>query len=259
MELGNMIFGNSRGEAPIPRIDAWSAPIYKLLDAAGCEYHGHPGFENAIFKINGYDWDAECDCGVDDRMEEWFKRHPHGAQCYQTACDLAMAKYDEDTGYTDLERAAFGNDRTIFAGMDTEVTEAQPGVKVLVSRPRSDQTMSLWRDASNERHKFQDRLRERLCREHRLSYPDGCAVHCDCGRDAEASAFAEANPHTPICRLIQPNFLHKPSGFRVNWYKYPLRDSYMSPRISLSRWRKIIAECRASLPMAGRDLAKSLP
>lgn len=33
-----------------------------------------------------------------------------------------------------------------------------------------------------------------------------------------------------ICNL--PNFVYKPTGFELNWYKYALRDSYMNQDIN---------------------------
>lgn len=65
-----------------------------------------------------------------------------------------------------------------------------------------------------------------------LTYPQGSAVHCTCGSDAEwlakanacrcdcclpAGAFA-ANGAEP--KRGAPNFWHKPSGLKVWWYKY---------------------------------------
>ena len=43
-----------------------------------------------------------------------------------------------------------------------------------------------------------------------------------------------------------PNFLHKRSGFRVNWYKYIGRGMEIVPSVDLG-WNAIIAECFASI------------
>ena len=57
--------------------------------------------------------------------------------------------------------------------------------------------------------------------------------------------------HVPGCRADLPNFLHKPSGLELRWYKYPLRDSYMSREVPLDEWAQIIAECKSALRRAG--------
>lgn len=45
----------------------------------------------------------------------------------------------------------------------------------------------------------------------------------------------------------QYNFLHKPSGFGIRWYKYAFRDSYMSQNADLERFTEIVADCLASV------------
>jgi len=45
----------------------------------------------------------------------------------------------------------------------------------------------------------------------------------------------------------QPNFRHKPSGYSVQWYKYPLRDSWANRRIAIDEFMAIIDDCIASL------------
>jgi hypothetical protein len=44
-----------------------------------------------------------------------------------------------------------------------------------------------------------------------------------------------------------PNFIHKPSGLELRWYKYPMRDSYFNREISPLEWFNIIQECVTSL------------
>lgn len=44
-----------------------------------------------------------------------------------------------------------------------------------------------------------------------------------------------------------PNFIHKESGYKLSWYKYPLRDSYANKDISLEDFDKILQDCLQSL------------
>lgn len=48
----------------------------------------------------------------------------------------------------------------------------------------------------------------------------------------------------------KPNFLFKPTGFSIQWYKYPLRDSYTSQNITLNEFREIITQCLDSVPVS---------
>lgn len=45
----------------------------------------------------------------------------------------------------------------------------------------------------------------------------------------------------------RPNFIYKPTDFSISWYKYPLRDSYSNQKISLKEFKKILQHCRDSL------------
>lgn len=42
---------------------------------------------------------------------------------------------------------------------------------------------------------------------------------CTCGAD-DASSEAHEEPHKKDCALVLPNFLYKPTGFALEWYKY---------------------------------------
>lgn len=44
-----------------------------------------------------------------------------------------------------------------------------------------------------------------------------------------------------------PNFIYKPTCFELQWYKYPLRDSYMNQNITRDELEEILKKCKASL------------
>ena len=57
--------------------------------------------------------------------------------------------------------------------------------------------------------------------------------------------------HDEDCPVIQPNFLHKPSGLEIHWYKYALRDSYSNQK--LANFAEIIDECIESIKEGSDD------
>ncbi len=68
---------------------------------------------------------------------------------------------------------------------------------------------------------------EAICHKHGIPYNKGigCAIHCTCGYDKNWKKFLKLNPgHKETCSLMLPNFIHKASGFKVEWYKYIGRD-----------------------------------
>jgi len=63
---------------------------------------------------------------------------------------------------------------------------------------------------------------------------------CTCGAEGDEYCTNE-------CLLVKPNFYHKPTGFKLSWYKYPLRDSYSNEPVTMKLLQTIIDDCIASL------------
>lgn len=90
MELGNMIFGHSRGEWPIPRTDAYSGPLFVALEALGLDGYGAPkrrptdgnwAYKSDTVEIHPYCWcDGEScpQCGTGEQPN--FKHFPSGLE-----------------------------------------------------------------------------------------------------------------------------------------------------------------------------------
>jgi len=210
MEMGNMIFGHSRGNYPIDR-DSWSNVffnefIYEInADGYGI-VDGENGYENDTFKIMPYDWDAECNCGLDDLIDEWWIGKVHKEDCYQKLVDKELIK----NGWTVSK----------FGDLDKPKN---------MNYEKSD--------------KIERKVRKKYCNMFNLSFPEGCAVHCTCGLDSSFEEWIKDKEHKSDCRLIQPNFLYKPTGFQIMWYKYALRDSYMNQDIDLDEFKNILKDC----------------
>jgi hypothetical protein len=49
------------------------------------------------------------------------------------------------------------------------------------------------------------------------------------------------------CPEHKPNFVYKPTGLEIDWYKYPLRDSYSNQEITKKMLVKIVFDCLKSL------------
>lgn len=214
MELGNMIFGNSRGECPVPRTAAFEEPWGRFTEAAGLSWRGYEDKEGAVaendtFRVLSYDWDAECDCGADERMEAWHEANPHAPSCYQTDLHERMAEYDKTSGYAAADRAAFGSrdEGELLSAFDNEVEHHPGGVVTVVSTPRQDSAMDAWRKAHDARNKFQDSLFKELAAKYGVDPRYGAMVHCTCGKDKRAEAFwTESGGHSEACRLYSRTF-----------------------------------------------------
>ena len=47
--------------------------------------------------------------------------------------------------------------------------------------------------------------------------------------------------------MKEPNFVFKPTGFTIDWYKYPLRDSYSNKEITFEELKEILKICKESV------------
>jgi hypothetical protein len=87
MELGNMLFGHSRGEFPVNRHVFQEIFLKEFAYKVGCDSYGYfnngkdYGYENDVFKVMPYDWDAECTCSIDDEFEKWCESNYHKEDC----------------------------------------------------------------------------------------------------------------------------------------------------------------------------------
>lgn len=90
-----------------------------------------------------------------------------------------------------------------------------------------------------------------LCAKFQYPFPHGCAVHCGCDYPERVQAWytekGYPDGHLDTCMYRQPNFLYKPTDFRIEWYKYPLRDSYMNQELGIGEFTIIIKKCIESL------------
>ena len=187
MELGNIVFGNSRGEFPIKRRAGWEDELIRLFDAYAPDRYNEwreygVNFENNTFSVMEYWW-GDCTCGA------WCPQHSED-------CDITTKRSDWIADR--LHWASGEADERGFAEVDLSRIPDYP-----VPPPE-----------------------------------------CTCGADG---AWEEREEHDEDCNLVRPNFLHKPTGFEIQWYKYPLRDSYKNMNITLEQFREIISDCIESL------------
>lgn len=252
MELGNMVFGHSRGRYAVPRDDDMWFQLKRLADATGQDAYFTNHIDNATFAVRSYCWN-DCDCGYDERWSakeaDWLAAHPHADGCYQTELRAREAKWDAENGYKEIEAAAFGGPPSLLSRMDFETVDVG-GLTVITGHSRpNDDAMARWREAHEKRQSFKADLYAELCA--RYKKPKfGCAVHCTCGHDKLWADFVDTDDHSPNCCIVLPNFHFKPTDFQLRWYKYPLRDSYSNARLTVSMLRKMVNECIRSL---GKD------
>jgi hypothetical protein len=208
MELGNMAFGISRGEVPVFRDAGYEELLDKLFDFI-VKYlnKGKDYSKEAIAFNSGYGIDFENDT---------FEIHPY----YWGDCTCGYEKleyqWSEDNEHIDeCYRVEYHN-----------LSEEYGGILKIPKK----------------------KVKE-LCTDYGIYYNRGigCAIHCTCSYKKRWNKFLESNNHKKDCPIVRPNFLYKPNGYELKWYKYPLRDSYASEELSLIEFTKMIEDCINSI------------
>lgn len=213
--LGELERGLIAITAAIDAVDP-EAVAHGLLGGA----HGYgANFDCDVFQMRPFYW-GDCDCDGDERSKAWWAANPHATDCYGEELRRRKSAYDENSGYNAVNVARSA------PGMMIETTDrVAPVGFTLTTRlrsPEGERAHEAWRNAYNLRKKAHERIARTLCKEYGLPRKGGS--DCTCGTRDRAMASDELR-HRPTCALKLPNFLHKPSGFEVRWYKYIGRDT----------------------------------
>ena len=77
----------------------------------------------------------------------------------------------------------------------------------------------------------------------------GAYVHCTCGwNERRKEWFENHEGHSPECRIDKPNFVYKPTGVEISWYKHAARGITCNKKQpTATRWFEVISHCVQSL------------
>jgi hypothetical protein len=209
MELGNICFGNSRGDHSVDR--DLQTYFCRQLEELGFDHYGVANdlprgdrgqFENEVFWIMPYCW-SDCDCEYEDKENSWSEANKHDSSCYQ----IALSKFEDD--FRDKHGSQYLNEK------NSKLYEKE--INTLLAQFKLPK------------------------------YPSGSAIHCTCDYDVKWKEWSSKNDHAETCCLVLPNFWHKPTGLKIKWYKYALRDSYSNQSVDMNLLKKVFKSCKASL------------
>lgn len=78
------------------------------------------------------------------------------------------------------------------------------------------------------------------------------SINCDFyGHNDDGSDFIDNDTFTlrpyywgeDECIAELPNFVYKPTGLEIKWYKYPMRDAYSNMDVDIEQFKEIIDHC----------------
>ena len=227
IELGNLMFGNSRGPIRFERKNVELVEWQKLLETIGLDecycYFNTPesvlkqtstgGYackddENKIiFEISPYYW-GECTCGAEeenDTMRQQLERD-------------VFTKKEIETLYT---FPPFCEDDCPASDIDDEeeIIKNKESILSICTCGNKKKAIKYYEDMDKMGHKleiFNKRLKEN---------------HINHGTD---------------CLLIKHNFIYHPEQedeFWIDWYKYPFRDSFCNRKITMEEFKDILRDC----------------
>lgn len=165
-------------------------------------------FENETFEMFPFYW-GDCECGFSDEM----------GYTGREADWLKANQHSEDCYQSEIRRRGFTGYDT-FSEVDYDA-----------------------RERANKKAVAE------VCAEMGLDPKHGSYVHCTCGRRERYVAWRQTpeGNHDTRCGVARPNFLHKPSGLEIRWYKYIGRGMEFSRDVDRNEWRRIRNECLESL------------
>jgi len=218
-ELGNLVFGNSRGEYPLKRGVGFEEELFRLFDAYAPDRDNSwreygVEFENDTFMVFPYYWAGNCTCGFDNY--EFTEKHSEN--CFLNELEREKLK----NGWVKNKYGFLEYPEKDWETMKKSELEI---VKELYKKRGWDTKSKNWWH--------------------------GFAIRCDCDYweryEKWLKKIGYPNGHKESCLLMKPNFLYKPTGFWIKWYKYPLRDAYTNQVIALQEFKEIIDKCIESV------------
>lgn len=241
MELGNLVFGNSRGNFSVNRdlvnSDEWKYLVHILLQVEDyhCimgeyfedyttsnldvkertnnltpnKYGGYTCIYNGkkIFEIFPYWW-GDCTCGVDDKNKKIEKNL---RKAYFSKKELKVLDYTDEYCEDDCPASIFKEENT--------------------NKTRKELAKICTCKVAKKNLKYAEEKKLLRKRERKL----------------EKELDKKLLYHEETCRIIKHNFVfyneEEKEEFCIDWYKYPFRDSYMNINLSDDEIKGIFSKC----------------
>ena len=67
---------------------------------------------------------------------------------------------------------------------------------------------------------------------------------CTCGKEPNKEFLSGADFHDKECMVYRPNFWYKPTDWKLEWYKYPIRGNSCNREITPEEFLKILNHCK---------------
>lgn len=227
-ELGNLMFGNSRGNYNFPDRELANNEYWeKLFNYMDNKYSdsdefiytergndlANPNFGEVLFTYMPYWW-GDCTCGADDKNEIL------DAELRKNI----FTKEEEDIldSYDDIcNENCPAWKRELEGSKENEIPEEELDKLCTCGVRKANKILHEKKKALSSKLKIYTNLFD-----------------------------ARAKSHSKDCKLVQHNFVYHPDKedrLEIDWYKYPFRDSHTNRAISSEEFIEIVKDCLESI------------
>ena len=243
IEMGNLLFGNSRGEYQIPR--DWQEYFGSFLENVGFDYCGY------IRK---------------DELKK-YRKEDEGTYLVYKNCNVSaeeikklgtFLRYDEPVLWREDDGAEY---RVLIYQLNSKMYSIVPDLesKYLEMQEAYDDALSTWEETLSE-EQFDKYIDGKIMIPYEIQHIEpNPKDYSKVFNVQEVEERISTNPYfdngTFIVRpyywgysdeiLNKPNFVYK--DLEIKWYKYPLRDAYCNKNISFEKFKEIVCECEKSI------------
>lgn len=243
IELGNLLFGHSRGEYHVPR--EWQDTFCTFLENCGFDSYGYTDdkLEKYIKTDYGYYEDVyPTNTSIKDVLKNGthlrempytefiMKGISYRGNYYKYNDKLYLILPDFSPEY--LEKLELYDDEFLNWLCDLSDADYEKYMNDELIVPAEISTL----EPSIDEAGIIESMYEVIERESHIHFFDNDVFSLRPYYWGESDELAE-----------KPNFVFKPTGFELSWYKWPFRDSYMSKNISYGEFCDMIDKCKQSL------------
>lgn len=243
IEMGNLLFGNSRGEYQIPR--EWGNIFLSFLENNGFNSYGYPNRilnKNTRTEKGFYRLGKETKTKVETVLKKGtfvkenylseFKINgiSYRGNIYRYRGDTYLIYPDYDKSYKekldDYQHLKWDWEMTLS---DKDFSKYLSGklkvpVEIEILKPSEDDI------------KIESKI---------IYYPLKEDTHMYFENDTFILRPYYWGDSPEL--MAKPNFVYKPENIIINWYKFPLRDAYINENISFEKFEEIVRECKRSV------------
>jgi hypothetical protein len=204
-------------------------------------------YEDDIISIHHDLQDYYCQCDYEPQEKAWLAANPHTSECFVTVVGALVQNVEAEHPVPEFN---------LFYEMDD--VDATEFVQFWHGGPEPTEEQKARKKAKQEAHEsarrayfkasdIRSKAVAKAVQAKTLKYDPEWSwkYHCNCGHSAAHDEWQKRHEHVKPCDHWwggQPNFLHKPSGVEVRWYKYIGRDMEVKPNpIPAESWKQIVS------------------